>query len=326
MVALRRPRHDGARRAARGARRRRDALGARRAGRRGGARPRARRGGRRATVPSSSARSSRARTASRRRRRSRSTSGSVTARCADLRLGLLHGQLQVPEKESVMDRFRSGTIDVLVATTVIEVGVDVPDATVMVIEDAYRFGIAQLHQLRGRVGRSTLASWCYLLGEPTTADGAARLEAVAGSNDGFALAETRPRAARRGDDPRRAPAGPQRPATREALAGPRRARGGARRSPRRSSTRTPSSPGTKSCARSSRCSSTTTRRPGCSRAEPSLADRGDARRRSPTRRRAHSDPGPDGRRARGPRGSSQCGALGTLRRCASSPARLGGDG
>jgi ATP-dependent DNA helicase RecG len=108
----------------------------------------------------------------------------------DLRLGLLHGQLKSSEKESVMDRFRSGAIDVLVATTVVEVGVDVPDATVMVIEDAYRFGIAQLHQLRGRVGRSTLASWCYLLGEPTTADGTARLEAVAASNDGFALAET----------------------------------------------------------------------------------------------------------------------------------------
>jgi ATP-dependent DNA helicase RecG len=107
----------------------------------------------------------------------------------DLRLGLLHGQLKGSEKESAMDRFRSGAIDVLVATTVIEVGVDVPDATVMVIEDAFRFGIAQLHQLRGRVGRSTLASWCYLLGEPTTADGIARLEAVAHSNDGFALAE-----------------------------------------------------------------------------------------------------------------------------------------
>ena len=170
----------------------------------------------------------------------------------DLRLGLLHGQLKSSEKESVMDRFRTGAVDVLVATTVIEVGVDVPDATVMVIEDAFRFGIAQLHQLRGRVGRSTLASWCYLLGEPTTADGVARLEAVAASNDGFALAETRPRAARRGDDPRGSPAGPQRPAPREALAGPRRARRRARRSPRRSWTRTPSSSGTPSSARSSR--------------------------------------------------------------------------
>jgi ATP-dependent DNA helicase RecG len=106
-----------------------------------------------------------------------------------LRLGLLHGQLPALEKESVMDAFRRGRLDVLVATTVIEVGVDVPDATVMVIEDAHRFGIAQLHQLRGRVGRSTLASWCYLLGEPTTQDGTARLEAVEESTDGFFLAE-----------------------------------------------------------------------------------------------------------------------------------------
>ena len=106
-----------------------------------------------------------------------------------LRLGLLHGQLRGSDKESVMDRFRRGAIDVLVATTVIEVGVDVPDATVMVIEDAHRFGIAQLHQLRGRVGRSSLASWCYLLGEPTTPDGIARLEAVASTTDGFVLAE-----------------------------------------------------------------------------------------------------------------------------------------
>ncbi len=72
---------------------------------------------------------------------------------AGLRLGLLHGQLKPAEKEAVMDRFRHGSLDVLVATTVIEVGVDVADATVMVVEDAHRFGIAQLHQLRGRVGR-----------------------------------------------------------------------------------------------------------------------------------------------------------------------------
>ena len=106
-----------------------------------------------------------------------------------LRLGLLHGQLRPSDKESVMDRFRRGALDVLVATTVIEVGIDVADATVMVIEDAHRFGIAQLHQLRGRVGRSTLPSWCYLLGEPSTTDGAARLEAVASTTDGFVLAE-----------------------------------------------------------------------------------------------------------------------------------------
>ena len=81
-----------------------------------------------------------------------------------LRLGLLHGQQKASEKEGVMAAFRRGEIEVLVATTVIEVGVDVAEATVMVIEDADRFGIAQLHQLRGRVGRSSLPSWCYLFG------------------------------------------------------------------------------------------------------------------------------------------------------------------
>jgi len=85
-----------------------------------------------------------------------------------------------------MERFRTGAVEVLVATTVIEVGVDVPEATVMVVESADRFGIAQLHQLRGRVGRGTAASWCYLLGGE---DGNERLAAVAASTDGFALAE-----------------------------------------------------------------------------------------------------------------------------------------
>jgi ATP-dependent DNA helicase RecG len=85
-----------------------------------------------------------------------------------------------------MDRFRAGELQVLVATTVIEVGVDVPEATVMVIESADRFGIAQLHQLRGRVGRGDAASWCYLLGGE---EGNERLTAVAATTDGFALAE-----------------------------------------------------------------------------------------------------------------------------------------
>ncbi len=106
-----------------------------------------------------------------------------------LRLGLLHGQLPSREKEAVMSRFRSGELQVLVATTVIEVGVDVPNATVMVVEDADRFGIAQLHQLRGRVGRGAARSWCYLLGEDTTPEGAERLAALERTNDGFELAE-----------------------------------------------------------------------------------------------------------------------------------------
>ena len=88
-----------------------------------------------------------------------------------------------------MSGFRSGETDVLVATTVIEVGVDVPNATVMVILDAGRFGIAQLHQLRGRVGRGEHASTCWLAGEVTTTDGQARIEALVESTDGFHLAE-----------------------------------------------------------------------------------------------------------------------------------------
>jgi len=108
---------------------------------------------------------------------------------AGLRVGLLHGRVTPAEKEATMELFRSGRLDVLVATTVIEVGVDVPNATVMVVVDPGRFGIAQLHQLRGRVGRSRLASSCYLLGEAVTAEAEARLEAVVASNDGFELAE-----------------------------------------------------------------------------------------------------------------------------------------
>jgi ATP-dependent DNA helicase RecG len=106
-----------------------------------------------------------------------------------LRVGLLHGQLPSAEKERVMTEFRSGGIEVLVATTVIEVGVDVPEATVMVIEDADRFGIAQLHQLRGRVGRGSDPAWCYLLSENDTPEAEARLSAMERSTDGFELAE-----------------------------------------------------------------------------------------------------------------------------------------
>lgn len=106
-----------------------------------------------------------------------------------LGVGLLHGRLPAIEKDEVMERFRRAELDVLVATTVIEVGVDVPNATVMVILDPSRFGIAQLHQLRGRVGRGAAKSYCWLVGESTTSDGEARLEALVRSTDGFELAE-----------------------------------------------------------------------------------------------------------------------------------------
>ena len=106
-----------------------------------------------------------------------------------LAVGLLHGQMKSGEKEDVMNQFRAGEIDVLVATVVIEVGVDVPEASVIVIEDAWRFGLAQLHQLRGRVGRSEFQSYCYLLGTPPNEDGEARLNALVASNDGFELAD-----------------------------------------------------------------------------------------------------------------------------------------
>jgi ATP-dependent DNA helicase RecG len=108
---------------------------------------------------------------------------------AGVTIGLLHGQLSEKEKERVMNAFRAGEISVLVATTVIEVGVDVPAATVMVIEDADRFGIAQLHQLRGRVGRGSAPSVCFVLGAPTSKIGVERLAALERTTDGFELAE-----------------------------------------------------------------------------------------------------------------------------------------
>ncbi len=108
---------------------------------------------------------------------------------AGLRVGLLHGRVSPAEKEATMAHFRAGSIDVLVATTVIEVGVDVPNATVMVVFDADRFGMAQLHQLRGRVGRGEHQGLCYLFGDPGTDDGRARIEALVASTDGFDLAE-----------------------------------------------------------------------------------------------------------------------------------------
>ncbi|HJW64612.1 MAG TPA: ATP-dependent DNA helicase RecG, partial [Actinomycetes bacterium] len=106
----------------------------------------------------------------------------------DLRVGLVYGDMPAKEKEATMDRFRAGEVDVLVSTTVIEVGVDVPNATVMLIEDADRFGLSQLHQLRGRVGRGQAPGLCVLFADPLTDEGRARMDAIARTNDGFELA------------------------------------------------------------------------------------------------------------------------------------------
>jgi ATP-dependent DNA helicase RecG len=106
----------------------------------------------------------------------------------DLRVGLVYGDMAAREKEATMDRFRAGEVDVLVSTTVIEVGVDVPNATVMLIEDADRFGLSQLHQLRGRVGRGTAPGLCILFADPQTDEGRARMEAITRTTDGFELA------------------------------------------------------------------------------------------------------------------------------------------
>ncbi len=108
------------------------------------------------------------------------------------RVGLLHGRLKAPERREVMRAFKEGELDVLVATTVIEVGVDVPNATIMIVQEADRFGLAQLHQLRGRVGRGAEQSYCLLISRPKlelTESAAARLEALVETNDGFELAE-----------------------------------------------------------------------------------------------------------------------------------------
>jgi ATP-dependent DNA helicase RecG len=117
-----------------------------------------------------------------------------------LRLGILHGRLHPEEKDRVMREFSAGQIDVLVATTVIEVGVDVPNATVMVIMDAERFGVSQLHQLRGRVGRGTAAGLCLLVSEaPPASPARERLDAVAATLDGFKLSRLDLEQRREGD-------------------------------------------------------------------------------------------------------------------------------
>lgn len=107
----------------------------------------------------------------------------------DLKVGLLTGQMRAADKTRAMEDFRSGKTDVLVATTVVEVGVDVPNATVMIIENAERFGLAQLHQLRGRIGRGGQGGEVLLFADPKTAEGRERMQAFVETNDGFALAE-----------------------------------------------------------------------------------------------------------------------------------------
>jgi ATP-dependent DNA helicase RecG len=108
---------------------------------------------------------------------------------SQLRLGLLHGRMPLAEKQVVMDLFRSGELEVLVTTPVIEVGIDVPNATVMMIQGADRFGLAQLHQLRGRVGRGEHQSYCLLLSDSLSEDAKARIDVLVKTNDGFDIAE-----------------------------------------------------------------------------------------------------------------------------------------
>lgn len=110
-------------------------------------------------------------------------------RLRPFRCELLHGRIAAAEKQLVMDRFRQGEISALVSTTVIEVGVDVPNATIMLIENAERFGLAQLHQLRGRIGRGQHKSYCILLSEGESAETAAKLAVLEKTNDGFEVAE-----------------------------------------------------------------------------------------------------------------------------------------
>ena len=108
----------------------------------------------------------------------------------EMRVGLIHGRMKPDEKDAVMQRFRDGSLDLLVATTVVEVGVDIPNATVMVIEHADRFGLSQLHQLRGRVGRGAAQSYCLLVPSHNYSDDAARrLEVMVATEDGFRIAE-----------------------------------------------------------------------------------------------------------------------------------------
>jgi ATP-dependent DNA helicase RecG len=113
----------------------------------------------------------------------------LTLLLAPLRVGMVHGRMKPVDRDAEMARFRDGDLDVLVGTTVVEVGVDVPAATMMIIQGADRFGLAQLHQLRGRVGRGTAESYCVLVSDAEDETARARLNAIAELRDGFELAE-----------------------------------------------------------------------------------------------------------------------------------------
>jgi ATP-dependent DNA helicase RecG len=113
----------------------------------------------------------------------------LAAEFSEVRVGLLHGRMSAAEKDHVMEEFRAGAVALLVSTTVIEVGIDVPNASVMLIEHAERFGLSQLHQLRGRVGRGPWKSYCILMSGAASEDGKRRLDAMAETTDGFRIAE-----------------------------------------------------------------------------------------------------------------------------------------
>lgn len=107
----------------------------------------------------------------------------------ELKVGILHGRMKPQEKDEIMTGFRKGSLDIMIATTVIEVGIDIPGVTVILIEDAERFGLSQLHQLRGRVGRGGDKAYCFLFADPPTEEGKARMEAISTIYDGFQLAD-----------------------------------------------------------------------------------------------------------------------------------------
>ena len=112
-----------------------------------------------------------------------------TGELKDFRVSLIHGQMDRGEKSAAMESFRAGETHVLVSTTVIEVGVDVPNATLMVIQQAERFGLSQLHQLRGRIGRGKFQGYCFLFSEADSAEAIKRLHVLESTTDGFQIAE-----------------------------------------------------------------------------------------------------------------------------------------